>query len=114
MVEMTQSQLGQVTVLRPVGGLTLDGIEAIRPQFEQATSGHAKVVVDLSGVTLMTTPGLSMLLAGARRVAQDGGRMAITGAKGVVADLLHVCKLDEVFPVVPDLETAVQHVESEN
>jgi anti-sigma B factor antagonist len=110
MVQMTQSQAGPVTVLRPVGGMTLDGIESIRAQFEQATSGSARVVVDLTGVTLMTTPGLSMLLSGARRLAQDGGRMAITGAKGVVADLLRVCKLDDVFPVLPDFDAAVHHV----
>jgi anti-anti-sigma factor len=112
MVQMTQSQLGSVTIIRPTGALTLDGIEAIRPQFEQLTSNPGRLVIDMAGVTLMTTPGLSMLLAGAKRLAESGGRMALTGAKGVVADLLHVCKLDDVFPVIPEFDAAVKHVQA--
>ena len=108
MATLTQSEIDGVTVVRLEGGLTQDGVGPVAQQFEAATNGPRRVVVDLSGVPVVTTPGLSLLLVGLRRVSAAGGRLVVTGVQGLVADLLRRCRLDAVFALVPDRDEAIR------
>lgn len=98
-----------VTLLRVDGSLTHEGVVPVVPVFEEATRHVSnRVVVDLSNVPVLTTPGLSMLLATARRLDQGGGRLVVTGAQGPVDDLLRRCRLDAILNLVSDPEVARQ------
>lgn len=101
-----------VTVLRIVGPLTQEGVEPIRAAFDEATAGapgaSGRVVIDLTDVPMMTTPGISMLLKAAGRVRDAGGRLVVAGANGIVDDLLRRCRLDTVLHAVSDLGEAVR------
>ena len=67
-------------------------------------SSHAErgqVVVDLSGVDVIATTGITMLLVADRELKQAGGRMVIAGTRGIVRDVLLRCRLDKVLSLAP-------------
>ena len=101
MATLIQNESEGVRVLRISGSLNHEGVEPVETPFESATPAGARVVVDLSEVDMMTTPGIAMLIAASKRVEGSAGKFVVTGAKGFVADLLHRCRLDTVLTLVP-------------
>jgi len=105
---MTRSESEGVTVLRLAGPLTHDTVPAVRPAFDAATDGGARVLVDLTDVPVLTTPGLSLLLTASRRLSEARGRLVLTGTRGIVDDMLRRCRLDVVLDIVPDAGEAIR------
>jgi anti-anti-sigma factor len=108
MVSLKQKQEQGVTVLRFDGSLTQEEVERIEPEFRAVISRPApKIVVDLSKVDALTTPGISMFVAALRSTAKSGGRIVFTGTKGMIDDLLHRCRLDAIMTIVPKPDDAI-------
>ena len=78
---LTRSESEGVTILRLTGPLTHETVPSVRRAFEAATNGAARVVVDLTDVPMLTTPGLSLLLTASRRLIEAGGRLVLTGTR---------------------------------
>lgn len=106
MATLTETKQDDVTVLHLAGGLTFDGVVPLSRPFEAATRGGS-VVIDLSGVPVVSTPGLSLLLSGLKRVQHHGGRLVLTGSTPGVRDLLRRCRLDRVFTLADDPSAAI-------
>jgi anti-sigma B factor antagonist len=105
MATLTESRVGQVTVVKLVGGLTYEGVVPVTRPVEAATTG-GRIVIDLADVPVVTTPGLSLLLSAQKRVSHAGGRLILAGLTPNVQDLLRRCRLDKVFSLSPDVPTA--------
>src|SRR4051794_12022801 len=105
---LTRSESEGVTVLRLTGPLTHETVPAVRPAFDAAPDGAARVLVDLTDVLILTPPGLSLLLTASRRLAEAGGRLVLTGTRGIVDDMLRRCRLDVVLAIVPDATEAAR------
>jgi len=105
---LTRSESEGVTILRLTGPLTHETVPSVRRAFEAATDGAARVVVDLTDVPMLTTPGLSLLLTASRRLIEAGGRLVLTGTRGIVDDMLRRCRLDVVLEIVPDAAEATR------
>jgi anti-anti-sigma factor len=99
---------GGVRVLRPAGNIDHQGAARIERQFEAAAGGADHLVVDLSDVELMTTPGIAMVLAASQRADARGGRLVVTGAKGFVEDLIRRCRLDAVLTLADNERDAIR------
>jgi anti-anti-sigma factor len=65
-------------------------------------------VVNLEDLELMNTPGIAMLIGSHRTLQKKGGRFVVTGAKGIVDDLLRRCRLDAVLTLAPTEAEAVE------
>ena len=105
MATLTEEKCNDVTWLRLVGGLTFDGVLPVIKLFEAATVG-GRVVVDLSEVPIISTPGLSLLLSGLKRQQHHGGRLVVASPTRHVRDLLRRCRLDRVFDLADDAAMA--------
>lgn len=57
------------------------------------------VVVDLTGVTLLDSTGLGVLVAGWKRSRAVGGELALIVTSSRILQLLRVTRLDQVFTV---------------
>jgi anti-anti-sigma factor len=90
-----------LTVVRLAGGLTYDGVMPVTKPFEAATRAGG-VIVDLADVALVTTPGISLLLAAHQRLSHGGGRLVLTAVPKRLVDLLRRCRLDRVFTFTSD------------
>jgi anti-anti-sigma factor len=108
MASLTESQLDHLKVIRLSGPLTFDGVVPIARRFE-ALTGSGSVIVDLAGVPVITTPGLSLLLSALKRLQHHGGQLVLIGLVPNVRDLLRRCRLDRVFVAAED-EAAAERI----
>ena len=97
MATLDRADVDGVRVLRLAGSLTQQGVKGMEPSFDEVLPDGARAVVDLGEVDLITTPGITLMLAATQRLRRTGGRVVFTAAKGTVLDLLHRCRLDEVL-----------------
>jgi anti-sigma B factor antagonist len=107
MATLEQQQVGDVLVLRVRGALDHRGVEQVGDAFAQAAASAGRVVVDLGALQLMNTPGIAMLLGAHRSLKKSGGRLVVTGATGIVEDLLRRCRLDAVLTLAPTEAEAI-------
>ncbi len=73
-----------------------------------AEAGKKYVVIDLSGVKLINSSGLGLLIAGLTVVRNKGGDLRLASPSAKVEKLLEVTKLNKVFRSFPSADEAVQ------
>ena len=69
---LEQSEAQGVRLLRLHGSLTQRGVNDVGPAFSAAMRSGGPVVVDLSGVDVIATTGITMLLVADRELKQAG------------------------------------------
>lgn len=69
--------------------------------------GRVNLLVDLSGVGFLDSSGLGALVRALTNSQKDGGQTKLLRAGPQVRKLLEMTKLDSVFELHDDLETAV-------
>jgi anti-anti-sigma factor len=72
--------------------------------------GPKKIVVDLSGLHLIDSSGIGILVVSSATVRKLGGSFRLAGAVGSVANVLEMIGLNQVIPMDPDVETSVHHL----
>lgn len=93
-----------VVVISPQGRLDAVSGPVLRKKLhERVESGDMRLVVDLSGVDLIDSAGLSALLSGLRVARQAGGNLQITRPSKAVSVLLKLTNLHRVLePYEPE------------
>ena len=66
-----------------------------------------KLVVDLSRVTYIDSSGLAALIEGMQNVEEYGGKFALAGLQENVRTVFEIARLDQVFGVFPNVDTAL-------
>ena len=107
-MDVTEETRGGVLVLR-VGEARLDAAKA--PAFRdelirRVEAGQTALVLDLSAVEFMDSSGLGALVSCVKRMGSRG-TLAVAGAKGAVARLFQLTRMDKVFALHDDVEAAV-------
>ena len=67
----------------------------------------AHIVVDLTGVTYVDSSGLAALIQGMQDVQEYGGKFALAGVQDNVRPIFEIAKLDQVFEIFPDVDSAL-------
>ena len=93
------------TVCRPAGELDAYSAPGLRQSMALLTS-VPRLVVDLSEVPFIDSAGLVALVAGIRRVRDDGGRVVVCSAQRHVQKLLDVVGFGTVVNVARNLDEA--------
>jgi anti-sigma B factor antagonist len=65
------------------------------------------IVVDLSGVSYIDSSGLAIFIDALQRIQHYGGKLALAGLRGNVAMVFQIARLDKVFLVFGDRQSAV-------
>src|SRR4051794_24425789 len=68
----------------------------------------SKLVVDLSKVSYIDSSGLAVLIEGMQGVEEYGGTFAIAGMQETVRSIFEIARLDQVFRIFPDLDSALK------
>jgi anti-anti-sigma factor len=74
-------------------------------------SGEKKFVLDCSELAYISSMGLATLVRANSRLKPNGGRIALAGVKGVVADALRVVHFDRLFNMFPDVDAAAAELQ---
>ena len=111
-MNVTEETRGALLVLR-VHEPRLDAARA--PALREALirhveAGHDRIVLDLSGTSFMDSSGLGALVSGLKRLGARG-TLAVAGSGGDVARLFKLTRMDRVFALHPDVESAVAQLE---
>ncbi len=111
-MNLTEEMRGEVLVLR-LDEPRLDATKApiLREELiRRVEAGHDRIVLDLSATEFMDSSGLGALVSCLKRLGSRGA-LAVVGTKGEVARLFRLTRMDRVFALHPDLETAVRQLE---
>jgi len=101
----------QVSVIRPKGRLD----SATSPAFEKdllkrLEEGHTQLVLDLSGVTFMSSAGLRTILLLAKQLKSVGGRLALCSLSKPVKEVFDLTGCDSLIDIFPTYDAAAAHL----
>lgn len=113
MATLNQTEQDGLTILTVTGSLVPADLDQIEDSFGRiARQPNVRVVVDLAGVDIVTTPAISMFIAASRTAQRHGGRIVFTQSNPRITDVLHRLRLDSILQTAPEFEQAVTKVKS--
>ena len=65
-----------------------------------------KIIFDLSGVTMLDSTGIGILVVCQGKINKAGGRLRIAGASGFVEDTLKITSVDKILELFPSVSEA--------
>ncbi len=103
-VELTNRQVGDVTVIDAKGRITLgEGSSDFRDTIKELVSkGQKNVLVNLAQITYIDSSGIGEMVSGYTTVANAGGKLKLLSLTKRIQDLLQITKLYTVFEVYDD------------
>jgi anti-anti-sigma factor len=85
------------------------------PAFHEALAAEvaarpSALIVDLSGLDLITSAGLRALMQTKKALAGTGGALIVTGVAGTVADVFRVSRFDALLTIRTTVEEALASI----
>lgn len=107
-MELRKSDRDDIAHVCLVGRLDAMGVEQIEEQFSQWTSESGlPTVVDMSGVTFMSSLGIGFLFANTKKLKKAGCKLVLLKPEKLVESVLRTSKMDKVMPIVFTLDEAL-------
>jgi len=94
----------ETLIVRVDGEMDLNSADTFRHEIDKKLDELRPInlLIDLGGVTFIDSSGLGVILGRYKRVAQRGGRMAITKAQPTVRRILELSGLMRVMGIYRD------------
>ena len=93
------------------GRLDADGVEEMEEPFAAATAERGlPTVVDMSGITFMSSLGIGFLFSNSKKLKKAGCKLVLLNPKGMVEAVLKTSKMDKVMPLMYDVAEAIEAV----
>jgi len=83
-----------------VGKLDIAGAEVIALPLATLAGGKKGVVVDLSGVTFLSSIGVRHLVSATKTLARKGGKLVLLNPTDAVRDVLVTSGVTDLMPIV--------------
>jgi anti-sigma B factor antagonist len=87
-------------VVRDVGDQLLRLVE---------NEGHTQILLNLNGIRYLSSTMLGRLVSVNRKLEQANGRLRLCCLSPVVSDIFRISRLDQVFAIYDDEQTALGH-----
>jgi anti-anti-sigma factor len=88
------------------GRFDTTGAVIVELPFNQIATEKGRIIVDLSGVTFLSSYGIRVLLVGAKVAAAKGGKLVIVCPEGNISKVLRTAGTDSLIPVFPTEDAA--------
>lgn len=96
-----------VTVLTPLVDIDAGFVEVLRDGLNAALGARPHVMLDLHAVHLIDSMGLGALVRAHQEAKRGGGSLSLIAPSRFLLTVLHTMRLDALFPVYPDEQTAL-------
>lgn len=109
-MKFSTKEMSDVIVLHFEGNM-LGGPEAseLNNTLHKLIEGKKKkIVIDLSGVTLMNSSGLGMMIGGVTTMRNAGGDLKIANAAEKIVQLFKITKISSVIEIHATVKSAVE------
>ena len=109
LLDIQESRIGDVTVLRLNGKLALgresQRIETMVEDF--ARLGQTKVILDMIGVSYIDSAGIGLLAMTAGKLKESGGKLVVVSApEGRATQLLKLTQINAIVPLCTTMDEA--------
>ncbi|MBI5521298.1 MAG: STAS domain-containing protein [Desulfarculus sp.] len=108
-MEITTSKQGEVAVVALAGRFDAQSAgqvdQSLQANFQE---GGRKLLVDMNRVEYVSSAGLRVLLAAAKKSGNLGGRMVLCGLQPYVLEVFEVAGFTSIFQILPDAASALQ------
>ena len=94
-------------IVRPEGACNEERTEALAKLVNSPLIGAKNLILDLSHVSYVESPGYRWLVRQMQQLESDGKRLVLAGAPPSVERTLKLLKLDRVVPVAKDVKEAL-------
>lgn len=100
-LDVRTARSGSWLIVRVAGELDVAGAEPLREALEAglAEQGVRDLCLNLSEVPFVDSSGIGVILGRYRRLHQQGGRMAIVGARPAVRTVLELSGVLKIIPL---------------
>ena len=92
------------------GRLDSVGAASVAQRFKVAVADKRAVIVDLSDVDFVASLAIRFLVAGAKTVKSNGGKLVILSPQEYVYDVLKAAAIDTIIPVLFDRSQGIEAV----
>ena len=87
--------------------MDIQGTEKIEGTFASLVTGNRNIIVDLSGVTFLSSVGIRALVANGKSLKTNGGKMVlVVGENAAVSKTLKTTCTDALLPMFNNLDSA--------
>ncbi|GEM_PF-1448704 len=100
-------QRGEKTLVKVSGEVQSGNAHILDEGLEKSIGEGDRAVVDMSGVSLMTSPGLGLLIKHTERL-RDPERMILAGLRPKVLDVFRALGLDHFFLITDTVEQGLE------
>lgn len=108
-IRVDYKEEGPVAIVTPHGEIGFPEAPSVRTYLKQAQDKKVpKLVVDLSNVQFMGTPGLAALVEALQTAKRVKTVLVLCGLGDRVRAVFEIARLQTLFTIVPDLASAMQ------
>jgi anti-anti-sigma factor len=103
-----------ITVFAISGRLILgDPLQSVESAIRDLIDGGVrKLAIDLTGLDMIDSSGIGVLIKRLEQMDQLGGRICLAGAHGAVAKIFHTIRIERIVALDGDLASACARLSS--
>lgn len=102
----TSEALGDYTLVRLRGEVDMSWSQQVRRAVLDALGASPRVGVEMSQVSYIDSSGIAALVEGLQNAKSKGKRFDLVAVSKAVMAVLQLARLDRVFTIFPDLDSA--------
>jgi len=110
-MDVPARRFADVMVLAPAGRIDHGTAEAVRaalaPHLERCRAGQDQIVLDLAGVTYISSAGLRVLMLARKQAKAQGGAFVVAALPAVVREIFEIGRFTVVFEIFPSVRDAL-------
>jgi anti-anti-sigma factor len=103
-----------LVIISITGELDTVGTYAVEPAFKAALPDRTvRVIIELSGVSFLTSAALAMFVVNAQAMHRAGGKFCLAAPQKIVADVFVQAGFTSAFPIYATLDEAIEEMEKD-
>jgi anti-sigma B factor antagonist len=110
MLQVNTTSVQNASVVTLAGEIDGSTAPQAQEQILAVAGPDARVVLDMTGVTYMSSAGLRMLLLAHRSIAGKGGKIVLVGLSTVLKDTMSVTGFLDFFTCSDSLDAGLQEL----
>ena len=111
-MEINVRRINQVTVVDLVGEIDGSTAAAAQAQILPLAASADKLLLEMTGVTFMSSAGLRLLLSTYRRISDSGGRVVLVGLSDDLRDTMAMTGFLGFFATFDTVEGALEMLDA--
>ena len=113
-MECKVREIANVTLIQVEGRIDHTTAKAFEDVLSSQVTGCAgedkKLLLDLSGVTFMSSAGLRVLMIAAKQCRKQNGRMVLAALQPMIREVFQISRFDSLFEVFPTVRAALEAI----